>query len=262
MLRYLNLFSLFARNSLQVTLEYRTNFVVAAFQSSFWLVWGIVSVLIFFRFTGTIGGWTLPQVLLVVGLFRIFEGVIDGLLRPNVTRIVEHIQKGTLDFLLLKPVDSQFMASLRQINLMTLPDLIVGGVLIVYGLWMQNILPSLVQLAMFILLLCCGIIIAYGLWMLLVTTAFWFVRIENVAELLTAIYETGRFPITAFQTGVRAILTFIVPIAFMTTFPAAALLGLLEPIYLVLAPLMAGVLFLASRIFWRIALRSYTSASS
>jgi len=48
----------------------------------------------------------------------------------------------------------------------------------------------------------------------------------------------------------------------MTTFPAAALLGTLEPIYLLLAPLMAGALFGVTRAFWGFALRSYTSASS
>jgi ABC-2 type transport system permease protein len=262
MRRYLALFALFARNSLQIALEYRADFVVACFQSVFWLVWGLVGTLIFFRFTGTLGGWTLPQALLVVGMFRIFEGVIDGVMRPNITRIVEYITKGTLDFVLLKPVDSQFMASLRQLNLMTLPDFFVGLGLIVYGLWLQRLLPGPEDVLAFGLLLVCAVLIAYSLWMLLTTTAFWLVRIENVAEVLSAIYETGRYPVSAFGTGLRLALTFLVPVAFMTTFPAAALLGTLEPLYLLLAPLMAALLLLATRAFWRHALRSYTSASS
>jgi ABC-2 type transport system permease protein len=260
--RYLALFTLFARNSLQIALEYRADFAVAFLQSAFWLVWGVVGTLVFFRFTGTLGGWTLPQALLVVGLFRIFEGVIDGVMRPNITRIVEHITKGTLDFVLLKPVDSQFMASLRQINLMTLPDFLVGLGLIGYGLWLQRLVPSLGALLAFAALLVCATLIAYSLWMLLTTTAFWLVRIENVAEVLSAIYETGRYPVTAFGPALRIALTFLVPIAFMTTFPAAALLGTLEPLYLLVAPLMAALLLLATRAFWRHALRSYTSASS
>jgi len=262
MRRYLSLLALFARNSLQVALEYRANFVVALLQSSFWLVWGVVGTLVFFRFTGTIGGWTLPQVLLVVGLFRVFEGVIDGVMRPNITRIVEYIQKGTLDFVLLKPVDSQFMASLRQINLLTLPDFLVGAGLIVYGLWLQRHMPSALELLAFAALLVCGVVIAYSLWMLLTTTAFWLVRVENIAELLTAAYETARFPVSAFSGAIRITLTFIIPIAFLTTFPAAALLGTLDLRYLALAPLMAAALLLASRAYWRLALRSYTSASS
>jgi ABC-2 type transport system permease protein len=262
MRRYLTLLGLFARNSLQLALEYRADFVVACFQSSFWLVWGVVGTLVFFRFTGDLGGWTLPQALLVVGMFRIFEGVIDGVMRPNITRIVEHIAKGTMDFVLLKPVDSQFMASLRQLNLLVLPDFVVGFGLVGYGLWLQQLVPGLSELLAFALLLVCATLIAYSLWMLVTTTAFWLVRIENVAEVLTAIYETGRYPVSAFGTGMRIALTFLVPIAFMTTFPAAALLGTLEPIYLLLAPLMAGLLLLTTRAFWRYALRSYTSASS
>lgn len=262
MRRYASLLGLFFRNSLQIALEYRVDFVVSLFQSSFWLVWGVAGTLVFFRFTGTLGGWTLPQALLVVGLFRIFEGVIDGVMRPNITRIVEYIQKGTLDFILLKPVDSQFMASLRQINMIVAPDFLVGAALIGYGLWMQGHVPTPAQALMFVLLMACGALIAYGLWMILVTTAFWLVRVENIAELLTAIYDTGRFPVTAFSTGIRIALTFVVPIAFLTTFPAAALLGILDPIYLALAPLIAALLIFASRAFWRLALRSYTSASS
>jgi ABC-2 type transport system permease protein len=262
MRRYLSLFGLFARNSLQIALEYRADFAVACFQSSFWLVWGVVGTLVFFQFTGTLGGWTLPQALLVVGMFRIFEGVIDGVMRPNITRIVEHIAKGTMDFVLLKPVDSQFLASLRQLNLMTLPDFAVGFGLIGYGLWMQRLVPGPLEILAFALLLACATVIAYSLWMLLTTTAFWLVRIENVAEVLTAIYETGRYPVSAFGPGLRIVLTFLVPVAFMTTFPAAALLGTLEPLYLALAPAMAAALLLVTRAFWRHALRSYTSASS
>lgn len=262
MRRYLTLFNLFVRNSFQVALEYRADFLVSLLQSAFWLIWGVAGTLIFFRFTGTLGGWTLPQVLVVVGMFRIFEGVIDGIMRPNITRIVEYVQKGTLDFILLKPVDSQFMASLRQINLITVPDFLVGAMLIAYGVSAQGIVPSFADLAAFVFLIICGTVIAYGLWMLLVTTAFWLVRIENIAELLTAVYDTGRFPVSAFSTAIRITLTFVIPIAFLTTFPSAALLGILEPIYLLLAPIIAAILLFSSRAFWRFALRSYTSASS
>jgi len=262
MLRYLRLFALFAHNSFLIALEYRVNFLTSLLQSTLWLLWGVLGTLVFFQFSGTLGGWTLPQALLVVGLFRIFEGLIDGIMRPNITRIVEHIQKGTLDFVLVKPVDSQFMASLRQINLLTIPDLLVGFGLIGYGLWLGQIWPTPAQLLAFLFLLACGMVTAYSIWMLVVTTAFWLVQVENVTELLTAIYETGRFPVSAYSPAIRLVLTFVIPIAFLTTFPAAALIGLLEPLYLALAPLIAGVTLLAARMFWRVGLRAYTSASS
>ena len=102
----------------------------------------------------------------------------------------------------------------------------------------------------------------YSLWLLLVTLAFWFVRVDNFAEIFWTFYEAGRFPVYVYRGTLRFILTFIVPIAFLTTFPAAALLGELSRIYIVGAVIMAAALFYASVRFWRYAIRFYSSASS
>lgn len=56
--------------------------------------------------------------------------------------------------------------------------------------------------------------------------------------------------------------TFVVPIAFLTTFPAATLIGRLSPAYVYGALGMAAALFYASARFWRYAIRFYSSASS
>ena len=37
-------------------------------------------------------------------------------LRPNLGAIVTHVREGTLDFVLLKPIDSQFWLSLRTLS--------------------------------------------------------------------------------------------------------------------------------------------------
>jgi ABC-2 type transport system permease protein len=260
MRRYLQLFGLFVRSSLLTRLEYRAEFVIGLFQSLFWSALVIASVLVFFQYAPQIGGWRWEEALLVIGLFRFFQGVIEGALRPNSTRLVEHIGKGTFDFILLKPADSQFSASLRELNIPALLDCPTGLIIVLYGLVRIGRVPSALELLLFGLLLVSGLLIAYAIWMLLVTTAFWLVRIENIAELLSIIYETGRFPVNAFSPPVQALLTFVVPIAFLTTFPAAALTGRLTLGVLLAAPLLAALLLVASRLFWRRALRAYSGA--
>jgi len=105
-------------------------------------------------------------------------------------------------------------------------------------------------------------IILYAIWMMLVTSAFWFVRVDNITELFSAFYEAARFPVSVYRGWMQILLTFIVPIAFITTFPAAALINKLEPAYAVIAVALALALFLLSAAFWRFALRFYSSASS
>jgi ABC-2 type transport system permease protein len=260
MRRYLALFGLFVRSSLLTRLEYRAEFAIGLAQSIFWSLIVIASVLVFFQYTPTIGGWRWEEVLIVVGLFRFFQGVLEGALRPNATRLVEHIAKGTFDFILLKPIDSQFTASLREMNIPALLDCPTGIALIVYGLVRLGRVPSAGEALLFLLLLASGLLIAYALWMLLVTTAFWLVRVDNISELLAIVYETGRFPVSAFSRPVQNLLTFVVPIAFLTTFPAAALTGRLTLGLALAAPLLAALLLLLSRAYWRFALRAYSGA--
>ena len=105
-------------------------------------------------------------------------------------------------------------------------------------------------------------VIVYSIWVMMVTTAFWFVRVDNITELFTAIYETGRFPVNAYPGWMRGVLTFVIPIAFITTFPAAALLGQARTYLLLASFLIAALLLIGSVLFWRLALQHYSSASS
>ncbi|MGI8748916.1 MAG: ABC-2 family transporter protein, partial [Deinococcus sp.] len=112
------------------------------------------------------------------------------------------------------------------------------------------------------LLYLCALVTVYSVWFMLATTAFWFVKTDNVTELFNGVFGAGRFPVTSFSAPVRLALTFVLPVAFITTVPAQAITGSLTPGLGLLAPLLAVWLFVASRLFWRRALASYTSASS
>jgi ABC-2 type transport system permease protein len=92
--------------------------------------------------------------------------------------------------------------------------------------------------------------------------AFWFVKIDNITELFYAFYEAGRYPVTIYRGLVRILLTYIVPIAFVTTFPASALLGRIDQTTTILGFVIAIALFVVSSRFWSFALRHYSSASS
>ncbi len=262
MTRYLRLLKTFYKASLLTELEYRANFIVNGLYSAGWAVWLWFALAMIYRHRPDMAGWSYYEALLVIGLFQVFTGLIDALLRPNIQAILEHIRKGTLDFVLLKPVDSQFFVSTRQIVFWKFLDVMVGLLVIGYALNRLNIVPDLGRIALFVLMLVLGAIMLYAIWMSLITTAFWFVRVDNISELLYSMFEAGRFPIGVFNGVIRFVLTFVVPVAFMTTFPAAVLLGTLDWHFVLIGILLAAALMFLSVRFWRFALRFYTSASS
>jgi ABC-2 type transport system permease protein len=196
-----------------------------------------------------------------MGWFTVLTGLSRMLLEPNLSRIVEHVQKGTLDFVLLKPVDAQFWLSTRRLSPWGATDVAFGAALVIYGANRAHVAPSSLLLAL--LPLAASVVILYSLWFLLATTTVWFVKIYNVTEVLIALLDAGRFPISAFPEGAyRFVFTFLLPVAFLTTVPAEVMLGRTRPSILVLGVAVACALLAASRAFFRYALQYYTSASS
>lgn len=260
-MKLLRLIRMFWLTALLAEMEYRINFVLAALNSLANLAGALFGLSLFFRNSATLGGWTWHEALIVLGLFTTLNGLSAILLTPNLNRIVEHVREGTLDYVLLKPVDSQLWLSLRRFSPWGIPDVLFGLVVIAYGAISHG--SGAVALPLAVLPLLASLLILYSLWFILATTTVWFVQIYNVTEVLRSLLDAGRFPIDAFPTGVyRLVFTFVVPVAFLTSVPARALLGNVSTMQLSLALVVATLLFVVSRLFWRFALRFYTSASS
>jgi ABC-2 type transport system permease protein len=262
MTRYLHILAIFYKAAILTNLEYRANMVVYVALSLIGAAWSVAGVAVFFLHTDRIGDWTFPELMIVLGLFISFLGLVDVFVVPNVDDLMEHIRTGTMDFILTKPLNSQFHASLRRLNIWKLADVLLGLGVIGFGLAQLATLPSPGRLLLFAGLYLSATVILYSIIMLLVTSAFWLVQLENVMELLFTFYEAGRFPVSIFPFWVRALLTFVVPIAFVTTVPASVLLGRLDAPFFLYSLLVATILFGLSALYWRFAVRHYSSASS
>lgn len=258
--RYLKVLSLFWSAALAAELEYRVNFVLAAFSSLGNLAGSLFGLFLFYGSGYNFAGWSWEAALVVLGIFTLLQGMSATFLAPNLNNIVRHVQQGTLDFVLLKPIRSQFWLSTHTISPWGLPDLIFGSVIVGYagtklGLGIEDYLISVIPLFF-------GVVILYSLWFMLGATSIWFVKIYNVTEVLRGLLEAGRYPMVAYPTAYRFFFTFVVPVAFLTTIPAEAMLGRSQIHWMISAGLLAMVLFFVSTWFWRFALRFYTSASS
>jgi len=260
MTRYLKILRLFWSTSVAAEAEYRINFLIAAVTSIGGLAGSIFGLFLFYRSGYQLGGWRWEEALIVTGLFTMLEGLTATFLSPNLSRIVRHVQTGTLDFVLLKPVDSQFWLSTRNLSLTGLPDALLGLAMIFYASTRLALTGAAVLRGAGPIIL--ALLVLYSLWFALSTLSVWFVKIYNVTEVLRGLLDAGRFPISAYPAGYRFFFTFIVPVTFLTTIPAQAILGRAEHRWLIAATLVAIALLILSRMLWKYAMRHYTSASS
>lgn len=258
--RYFKILGLFWQTAIAAELEYRLNFLVATLSSLGNLVGSLFGLFLFYRTGYQFQGWSWQEALIVLGIFTLMQGFSATFLVPNLNKIVTHVQEGTLDFVLLKPISSQFWLSTRTLSPWGFPDLLFGISIIVYagvqlGLGWGDYLLSLLPLLF-------ATISLYSLWFILGATSIWFVKIYNVTEVLRGLLEAGRFPMVAYPAVYRIFFTFIIPVAFLTTVPAQMMLQRAEGGWILGSALLAGGLLQVSRWWWRFALRFYTSASS
>jgi len=102
----------------------------------------------------------------------------------------------------------------------------------------------------------CGLAVLYALWFCIVTLSFWLVDVGNLDRLFYGIFEAARYPVGFFRGAMRALLTFVVPIAFATTFPAQAVLGTADLRMLLYGVVSALAALTLAHFLWRHAIRS------
>ncbi len=261
MKRILSLTRAFWTSSIALNLEYRIDFLIEAFTALVSFGAGLLVLHVMFQYTSGLGGWSFHQALALYGVYLFIEEFCWGFLTPNIGAVPELIRKGDLDFLLMKPVNSQVQVSIRHFKLTGLFSYLMAGGVIAYSMAAMGSLSVVNGLAL-ILFLICAMLIVYAIWALLHTLAFWLVKIENISQIFFAVFETARFPVGAFPGVLRIFFTVVVPVAFMTTVPASAAAGILDWRHAVAAPLIAVLGLWLSHRFWQFALRHYTSASS
>ena len=260
--KYFKVYTKFLHTSLASELEYKTNILIDLITAIFSLIGSVFLMSIFFQHNGSIGDWKFEEALIIQSIFTILNGITNTWFNPNLTEIVKHIREGTLDFVLLKPIDSQFFISFKKINPSGFLEVILGIFLLIFCIKINQIDLNLSFLILSLITIICSICILYSLWFFISTTTIWFVKTWNATEVLRSFLYIGRFPLNSFSLSLRIFFSVFIPIAFITTIPSEVFLGLSQSWKILLEVIVTLLFLITSRKFWLFALKFYSSASS
>lgn len=261
-MRYVFLLGLALRKSLTLAMQYRWDFVLSGGLSLLWTLSGLVPFYVAFHERPPVEGWTYDSALVVVAVFTLLRAVLDGAVNPSLLTVVDQIRMGTFDFVLLKPADAQFLVSTTKFNVFRVVDVLAGLTLATVAFVHMGRAPTLWGVFSALVMLGAATVVLYSIWILVISAAFWVVKVDNLAYLFSSIFDFARWPVTVFKGVWRIIFTFVIPIGIMTTYPAEAILGTLTPHLFVGTLCGAAVFGLIARLVWTKALGHYTSASS
>jgi len=263
MRRYARVWWAFVRSCIVREMGFRASFLMGVVRSGFYLALALVNIEILFSYTDSLAGWSKPQMWLLLGVASLADSIQAFAIRPNMERISGYLIYGDMDFILLRPISAQFTTTLRYINVYQIPQMFINVGLIAYALDNMGWTPALGHVVIFCLMFLTGLMILYSLRLVISTLSFWLIRqAPNIGELFGILFEASRYPKRIFPDFLQFVLTFIVPLAFVTIFPAQALSGGIGVAYPLGSVALAALALYLSHRFWAFATRYYTSASS
>jgi ABC-2 type transport system permease protein len=264
MLYYLRLIGLFLRVSIQEEMAFRMNFVVNILGTILSLTTGILGIAILFHVVTTIQGWTFPETFTLLAIYQLITALQNLVIEPSMVSlggIDGDAWTGRFDYTLQAPVSTQFLVSFRKWRLWSFIDVSLSLVLLCIALTLLGKHIGLLQLAMFVFNLCISLLIVYAIFLLLSSASLWQQGIP-LTWIFNSVMQLGRYPVGLYPGALRLLLTWVVPVAFITTIPVEVLTRQASPLVLMAGAAIALGLFVLASFFFRMSLRHYTSASS
>ncbi len=271
LLLYPKLFLTFAQNSLIRDMTFRANFIIEAVSSMAWMLMNLGFYEIIFSKTDLVGGWTKAEFWVFIATTMFVNSLVQTFFMPNAQEMSEMVRTGGLDFALLKPIDTQFLLSLRKMGWSSLGNFFLALVLLVVAIpQIEGLVLSPWQFVLYPLYVLCGVLILYCVMISLAATSIWLGRNQTLYDFWFYITNFSRYPMEIYSgstlgVALQSIFTFVIPILVVINVPARILAKPLSWDYAGLAifAIFATVVSLVvSRWIFKRALASYRSASS
>ena len=256
----------FFKNSLIRELSFRAHFLINIAGELSWVAMMLIFLEVIFGQTGHVRDWTKYQYMFLLGTHMLVTSIFEAFFFHNCWRVSELVRTGSLDFVLLRPSNAQFLLSVERVNFSALANTLVGAGLCVYAAGQQGAEVTTAKVLLFSLLIVSGVVTLYSLLFMFAITSVWLIRQTGLESLWFYTVSIARYPAEIYQQFAGGVLwftlVFIVPILMVANLPAKVVMRTFEPYRVAHAVVASGVLLALSTVWFRLALRWYRSASS
>jgi ABC-2 type transport system permease protein len=262
--RHLSIYLALCRNSVVREMGFKANFLLWIVVEMLWFALQLSFFLVIYQHTERIATWSKWEVVLLIGASHFIQQLFSAFFLSNCVQLSEHVRTGRLDFLLLLPVNTRFVISLRVVDLGAFVNVASALAVMVYAARELHLVPAPLEVLGFLLLCGAGLLTHYSLMFLLASVSFWTVRAQGIVWGYYNLFTIARLPEAAFRPGLfKAVFTFAVPMLLVSNVPVKLLAGKLgSPAEMLLLVGMTAACALVSEWGWRQSVRRYTSASS
>lgn len=261
-MRYLRLYLHFLRFSFSRALEFRLDFFFRIVMDVVFYAVDLIFFTLLYGHTSVLGGWSLDQVYLFVCGYFLVDALHMAIFANNLWWLPIFINRGDLDYYLVRPVSSLFFLSLRDFAANSFMNVVIAAGLVTWALWRYPGELGAGAILAYLAFLLLGVFLLYLSRLTFIIPVFWLQSDRGLAEVSWAMARLGERPVQIYAGWLRWLLLTVVPMAFIASVPAYILFQGLSLRWLALAAVVTAGLCGFTLWFWRRAMTAYTSASS
>jgi len=243
-------------------MEYKLNFILRGFVELSFLIVSLVFFEVIYSSVDQIAGWTKYEMFLLMTITNLLDAAITLFFHNSLWSLPKLINDGTLDFVLLKPVNKRFYLSCRSFVVAQLPNVILNIVLIFYFASKLPYSIDIGQILMFIVILLNGVFIMYNIFLGFMLVSFWVVKIDVNGSMFYQLFNIGNKPADLFPGMLKKLFTYVVPIFIAFSYPVLFIKGELNGSMAWICFGMSALLFIVTSRILKLGLAKYSSASS
>ena len=262
MRRYLSLWWSFFQNSLTRDMEYKANFLGGLLIDVIFYGIQFFFFSVIYSYVEALGVFSREDVIIFLIVTFLVDTFYMFFFAGNVFNLNRWMVRGDLDFFLLKPVHSQFMASFRYVKSYAIVSIGILSAWLISQILSYSSPIGAVNIFAFIISLIMGTVILYGVDFIISTSCFWFKNFSVAGWLSHEVIKFSTRPDTIYTGILRKILFSAVPMVLIASIPTRTLLYGPDYGYLSWQIIITLVFFLSTRMIWKRGLLRYESASS
>ena len=260
--RYLRLYAYFIRFAFSRAMEFRVDFFFRIFMDMSYYAVNLTFFTVVYRHVTSIAGWREDQALVFVAGYLLVDAVSMTLFSNNHWQFTQLVNRGDLDYFLVRPISTFFFISFRDFAANSFLNLLMTLGIMAWAIGHCQQTFTAGSIALYLMLLMVGVFLHHAMFMMFMIPVFWAHRVDGLRMLALGLSQLGERPHRVYSRAVQRVLLSILPSAMIASVPATVLF---EGMTIGIAANIVGVcigFYGVLMLFWRAGLRAYSSASS
>lgn len=175
---------------------------------------------------GEINGWNYGQLAFLYGI-SVISHALSMIFFVQGWFMGFYVIEGEFDRFLTRPMSVLYQFFFTNINVFGLTDLIPGILVFLYGCVKTDFPFTVTNVVGILVMLTGAVLIRGGIYILLGSTSFWTKSANDFGQFTQEIFDkTTMYPLSMYPESLQLILTFLIPIGWVSFYPASELLGI------------------------------------